>query len=301
MANLNLYDSENDKVKITKNTEKAVLNLYKQLAKKAQEKAKNLPKDADAHEQLKKMRLEAYVKQLNAEIDALSQSLNSEIQNQAKEMSKAVVEQAVEQAKSWGLDFEGAYSYIPDDIVKTLYEGKLYEKGWTPAQSIWKDSNKIKSDIQKVVAEGLAENKSTYAIAKDLEKYVSPTARKDWDWSKVYPGTKKKIDYNAQRLARTMVQHAYQLSLRETIRYNPFVTGVEWHSVFAPGRTCALCKDRDGTVYKKGQEPLDHPNGLCYLVSVIPNSMDQIADRLAAWSNGASDPAIDNWVEHAFR
>lgn len=297
---LDFYDSENDKAKITKQTQSQILKLYKELAKKAQSELSTIPKDGSLPNTLKYIQLSDYINKINKEIDSLSSKLNVEIQEEARQMAEAVVKDAIEQAKSWGIDLEGAYSHVPTDIVERLYSGTLYEKGWTPSQSIWKHSEKMKSDIQKVVANGIAENKSTYDIAKDLEKYVDPSAKKDWEWSKVYSGTDKKVDYNAQRLARTVIQHSYQLSLRETIKDNPFVTGVQWHSVFAPGRTCALCKDRDGTVYKKGQEPLDHPNGLCYLEAVIPYSMDTIADRLADWANGASDPDIDTWVTNAF-
>ena len=58
------------------------------------------------------------------------------------------------------------------------------------------------------------ENCSYYEIAKDLESYVRPNARLPWnlrmaDGKKIY---KKQIDYNAQRLARTLVQHGYQQS-----------------------------------------------------------------------------------------
>ena len=157
-------------------------------------------------------------------------------------------------------------------------------------------SKKTHKDIDKIVAEGVALNKSAYDIAKDLERYINPTARKEWDWSKVYPGTNRVIDYNAQRLARTLVAHAYQQSLERTCEKNPFVTGYKWVSANSD-RTCELCKERDGQIYEKGDLPLDHPNGLCTFIAVIPDSMTDISNRLADWAKGKSDSALDEFAE----
>ena len=42
------------------------------------------------------------------------------------------------------------------------------------------------------------DNEKSTIVAKDLEIYVNPNARKEWDWCKVYPKTNKKIYYNEQ-------------------------------------------------------------------------------------------------------
>ena len=146
------------------------------------------------------------------------------------------------------------------------------------------------------MAAGVAANKSAYEIAKDLEQYVNPNAKKEWDWSKVYPGTTKKVDYNAQRLARTMVSHAYQQSLLATTKHNPFVTGYRWRSAHV-SRTCELCNERDGQVYSADDLPLDHPNGMCTFLVELSGSLTDVADRLGNWVNGAEDPELDNWYK----
>lgn len=93
-------------------------------------------------------------------------------------------------------------------------------------------------------------NKSAFDIAKDLEEYVDPKAKKSWDWKKVYPGVSSKIDYSAQRLARTMPAHAYQQSLEATVKNNPFIDGYIWHSGTGK-RTCEICRERDGKFLQK--------------------------------------------------
>ncbi|WP_219666859.1 hypothetical protein, partial [Clostridioides difficile] len=65
---------------------------------------------------------------------------------------------------------------------------------------IWSNIDKTKKDLDYIVSRGLAEKRGSYDIAKDLEKYVNPKVKKDYDWSKVYPKSNKKIDFNAYRL-----------------------------------------------------------------------------------------------------
>ena len=96
-----------------------------------------------------------------------------------------------------------------------------------------------------------------------------------------------------------MIQHSFQASLVQSQRYNPFCKGVIWHSVGLHGRTCELCLERDGNVFPVKDLPLDHPNGLCYFEPAL-DSMSDIADRLADWVNGGSDPALDTYVAKAF-
>lgn len=195
-----------------------------------------------------------------------------------------------------GITLQGAYSYVPRDIVSLLSTGKIYGGDWTLSKVIWGHTQKTLHDIDQVVATGVAANKSAYEIAKDLEQYVNPLVKKEWEWSKVYPGTNKKVDYNAQRLARTMVSHAYQQSLLATTKYNPFVKGYRWRSAHS-SRTCEICNERDGKLYSADDLPLDHPNGLCTFIAELSDSMSDIADRIGDWATGSKDSALDQWYD----
>lgn len=279
---------------------KKIQKLYKDVAKDLAKQANKLPKNGDIDVQIKKNWLNQYVKSLEKEIDILEEEIYKEIQMRMELSAQAVVDANISFMGKAGLDLAGAFDTVPKNVVANLVNGKIYKGNWKLSKAIWKSTQKTQKDIYKIVAKGLASQKSAYDIAKDLEKYVNPSAKKSWDWSKVYPGTNKKIDYNAQRLARTLIQHAYQQSYRETVKYNPFITGVIWRSVFAPGRTCQLCMDRDGQRFDKGKEPLDHPMGLCYLEPEIPKTMEEIGKELARWANGEKNPAIDKYVNKAF-
>ena len=136
-----------------------------------------------------------------------------------------------------------------------------------------------------------------YDIAKDLENYVRPSAKLGWnkvtkDGVKIY---KKQVDYNAQRLGRTLVQHSYQQSFISTTQKNPFVTDYIWNS--NGSRVCELCASRDGKHYSKYDLPMDHPNGMC---TMIPNVVNNLEDKLADWYNSPDGtfPEIDEFAKN---
>lgn len=291
-----LADSE--KRKLSRITQKRIKQLYEDVAKSLEDNVSSVDLTKPSGS-LKQYYLKSMQDEVEKAVDGIDKELNSTIQNSAESSGGLVVTAQNTIMKRAGLSLEGAYGYVPEQVVKNLVSGSLYKGDWSLSQSIWKSGNKVKSDVQNVIAKGLAENKSVKDISEDLITYLRPSARKPWDWGKVYPGTSAQVDYNAQRLARTMIQHAYQQSMIQSMKYNPFCNGVVWHSVFAHGRTCELCKERDGNLYELKKLPLDHPNGLCYFEPAL-DDMNNIADSLADWVKGKKNKGIDDYVEHAF-
>lgn len=287
-----------EKTVLTEQTSKRIQRIYKQSAQEIEKKLRNL-RMVNPSDSLKKIYFENLLKDINKSSASFDRLIQSTVMNAGEHAGSIAVDAGNRMMRLSGLEIKGAYSYIPRQQVLNIASGKLYGDSWSLSKSIWKNGIRTKSDIQNVVARGLTENKPIKDIADDLMKYVDPTARKPWDWSKVYPGTAAKVDYNAQRLARTMIQHSFQASLVQSQRYNPFCKGIIWHSVGLHGRTCELCLERDGNVFPVKDLPLDHPNGLCYFEPAL-DSMDDVADRLADWVNGGSDPALDTYVAKAF-
>lgn len=295
MAKISFYKAEQARLEITKEQEERIANLYNQVYKDYKKQMDSLPLKGEgtASQSLQRTYLNKLTKQLKEAYQSISWDLESQIEKGMLDAAGAVVKDNDTWLKRAGISIEGAYSYVPKDIVYRLSTGKIYEEGWTLSKSIWGQEQKTLHDIDQVIAMGVAGNKSAYEIAKDLEKYVNPSAQKEWNWSKVYPGTNKKVDYNAQRLARTMVSHSYQQSLVATTRHNPFAHGYKWRSAHT-SRTCELCNERDGKVYSADDLPLDHPNGLCTFLVEMDN-LEDIADRLADWALGKDDAGIDEW------
>ena len=163
---------------------------------------------------------------------------------------------------------------------KAILNGTIYKDGKELSERIWMHNKIFNNDVKLIISKGIATKKSSYEIAKDIEKYVNPKVKKLWDWKKVYSTNNKKIEYNAQRAARTAVNHAWQESVKENCRRNPYTTYIEWRSALAHGRTCELCRSRDGQRYLVDQLPYDHPMGLCVMVPVLDKSLEEIAIEL---------------------
>ena len=294
-ATFSLSDSLAVRQKLTVSQYREIQRLYKDLAKKAAKEAERL-KTSTLSGRLQAAELKKLEKSLQKEADKIGSKLEGSIQNNMKRVAEGVVTDATAFNTKIGIGIKGAYRHVPEDIVETMVSGKLYKGRWSLSKSVWSDIARTQKDISTVVAEGIALNKSSYDIAKDLEMYVDPTAKKPWDWSKVYPGTKKQIDYNAQRLARTMVGHAYQQSVSAVCKNDPFVDGVKWISGHS-STTCEICNKRNGKIFPADKIPLDHPNGKCSFVPAISKSMSQIGDELADWANGKSNKKLDKWFK----
>lgn len=187
--------------------------------------------------------------------------------------------------KKYGTNLASEYikktSNVKSEVKKKIKEGTIYRDNYKLSQRIWSDNKKVIGDINKIINEGLKNKTNPYNIAKDLEKYVNPKHKKDWSWGNIYPGVNKKVDYNAQRLARTTITHAHQLGAEAYAKKNPFIEYLEYNSAHN-NRTCGMCADRDGQLFKKDEAPLDHPNGNCFMTIVVP---DNITDLIADYVN----------------
>lgn len=291
-------DSEATVASIMDSQKKEIAALYEQWADEIGERAKYYSRKATASAPLS----ERYYKELQKQLRATSQEVSNEVYRKIKHnlytVADAVVADNVKWLEQFGFSTEGlnaAFSYVPDSIVRNIVTGQIYDSGWSLSARIWGNNEGTLRDIYKVMAGGLAQQKPIYEIAKDLEKYVSPSAAKPWnliapDGKKIYP---RQIDYNAQRLARTLVQHGYQQSFVATTQKNPFVTEYIWRA--NGSRVCELCLSRDGVHYRKDELPLDHPNGMCTMEPVVVKDM---VDQLANWFNSPDGtyPEIDEFA-----
>lgn len=162
---------------------------------------------------------------------------------------------------------------------KAILNGTIYKDGKELSERIWMHNKIFNNDVKLIISKGIATKKSSYEIAKDIEKYVNPKVRKSWYW-KGRATKNEKIEYNSQRAARTAVNHAWQEVVKENCRRNPYTTYIEWRSALAHGRTCEQCRSRDGQRYLVDQLPYDHPMGLCAMVPVLDKSLEEIAIEL---------------------
>ncbi len=288
-------DAEKARDAILDSQKKEIAALYDKWADEIGEKAKYYSHKSTASSVVS----ERQMLELQKQIRATSEQVSNEVYNKIKANLYMVSDSVVQSNNAWltGLGFDGktinaAFSSVPNNVVQNLVTGQIYEGGWNLSSRIWGDNEATLKDIYQVMAKGLTENKSIYDIAKELESYVRPGAKMAWnktasDGVKIF---KKQVDYNAQRLARTLVQHGYQQSFIATTQKNPFVTDYIWRS--NGSRVCELCSVRDGQHFKKTDLPMDHPNGMC---TMEPNVAEDMVDQLADWFNSPDGtyPEID--------
>ena len=290
--------AEGKRIEITNEQAKQIRDMYKQIEKEFGERARILSNKSNISSIMREQYLKDFQKDLQDRIVVLNSQLEGTIKDNMLEVAKSVT--SCNESMLHEMGFGGVFTsnfYIPQDAVNAVITGKLYEGKWNLSRAIWSDNQKKINDINSIVSKGMAENKSTYEIAKDLERYVNPQARKEWSWSKVYPGTSKKIDYNAQRLARTMVSHAYQEAFVLNTKDNPFIESYRWLASNSD-RTCELCEERDGQIYDKDSLPLDHPNGMCTFEIVREKSYEEIAKDLRNWVDGTGDSELNDKLDN---
>lgn len=278
---------------------KEIAKLYDSWADEIGERARYFSRKSTASSVVSERQMRELQKQLRATSQNVSNTIYRKVKNNIYFVADAVIADNVKWLQSFGFSVEGlnaAFTYVPDQIVRNLITGQIYDSGWSLSSRIWGDNEKTLKDIYQIMGKGVAENKPIYEIAKDLESYVRPGAKKPWnltakDGVRIY---KKSVDYNAQRLARTLVQHGYQQSFIAATEKNPFVTEYVW--VSNGSRVCPLCEDRDGMHFSKGDLPMDHPNGMCTMEPVVA---DDMVDRLADWVNSPDGtfPDIDEFAK----
>ena len=291
---------EAQKVQLTNDEIKQLRKLYEQWAKDIENEWGNkITHSAPAAE--KKMQMLKLRAALRREAKYIAEMTEREVTSSLYIMSNHVVDAMYANLAELGVNsklLRASFASIPANVVENLVNGSVYgAKGsWSLSKAIWGDEEKTLSNLYKIVAGGIAENKSIYEIANELSKYVNPRAARQWnlktkDGIRIYP---KKVDYAAQRLARTLSQHAYQQTIVQTTLKNPMVLGIRWRA--NGSRVCEICKARDGQVYPKNELPLDHPNGMCVMEPIYLADSD---DMIAKWVNSPAGtcPSMDAWAK----
>lgn len=294
---LRFKDAEKARDEITSEQLKQISKLYNDWADEIAKKAEKLKQKGTMSSELQ----EQQMKELEQALRKTSQKVANEVNKTVKEGMTKVCQSVISQNEDWmeSLGFpkdiiSAAFSSVPDNVVRNIVTGKIYDSGWSLSKSIWGDNEDTLTKIHQIVAGGMAENKPIYEIAKSLEQYVRPGAKKQWNLKTksgkmIYP---KRVDYNAQRLARTLSQHAYQQTIKTTSKENPFIQKIKWHSV--GNRACEICKRRDGKVYPIDELPMDHPHGFCIMEQMVDDNID---DRLIDWVHGKADKDLDNFAK----
>ena len=291
-------ESQKKKIRLVKKQKKEISKICNEIYLKVSKKISKANPNS-----LSKRYLEELREEIKSEFRASQKKINTVIKKNMLEASSLGSNtqldffMEINNQYNLGLEstFRGMLAKIPKKAMNEIIFGKAYKDRAGLSERIWAYTKYFDKDIDYIIAEGIANKKSIYEVAKDLEIYVNPNAKKEWDWCKVYPKTNKKIDYNAQRLARTSINHAYQMAQKRSCKKNPYIEGIQWLSSNSH-RTCDLCNSRNGQIYTVNNLPLDHPNGLCTTIPVINMSFDEIGEELRSWIDGEENEKLDKWL-----
>lgn len=263
-------DAVESRNNLTRKQEREIRKKYNEWSREVREEAQILTRTPGMTDDAKKATQLYY--QMKEASKRITSEINHDITKNVNDMSDVVVRTNKRWLKSIGLEDEKMNKYFSrskDIAVRSIVTGNLYENKEPLSKRVWDCTQSNVKDIYSIVAKGIATNSSIDDIARQLEKYLNPSKNLGWKTSTIDRNGRDtlvvvhndKADWRAQRLARTMVQHAYQQSLVTMTKDNPFVLGYIWHA--NGGRPCEICEERDGQFFTAFDLPLDHPNGMC--------------------------------------
>ena len=273
-------DAEIARNTITRSQRQEVERLYIRWADEIQERIHYYERRQDVSSQLRLV----HAKQLRSMMDEASEKLSRELYPLFVDNMRKVSQNVFESHLQWMANIgfrppllKVKFANVPEQIIERIVSGKIYQSGWSLSASIWTNHQHIQKKAYEIVAGGIAQNKPIYKIAQDLQKWVDPRRRKPWNLvgangRRIYPYN---VDYCAQRLARTLVQHSYQQSFIDATKDNDLIVDYIW--VANGSRACPTCLAMDGKHYPKDALPMDHPQGMCVMV---PNLADDWQKRL---------------------
>lgn len=337
MANFRLSKTEEIREQITQEQQRQILAYYRELYEEARSQLKSNRGLSEERLVLLMRRIENRMQEINNDIEndvvySMETVCQSAVEEQ-REMLSAMgfasdtvaiafqnVPLRVVESIQQGTVYQKGWTLSNAIWKNTREEQQKLQNIIATGTAQGKSAYEIAKDLEKYVKPGAAKQARTiygWKYRKDshgnwiymrdskgnilYDENGNPIRKRYRD--SYYPG---RVDYNALRLSRTMTSHAYQQSFERVNRNDPFVIGYKWLTSNFHSRICPLCLERAETdqyglgvgVFPKDELPLDHPNGMCTFEAVMPDSMEEIAERIARWyeSPVGTYPEIDNYA-----
>lgn len=286
---------------LTKNQQQVLKKYYEEAIIGIDEVAKTSRDKSLTQKQAIELRreLKRRVKQLEEKVDkSITGAVDRTILKGINNHKNYIGEIGEKSGLRVGKAFNDLYIQVQENIANDIIKGNLYTDNKSISDRIWGYSKQTEQDIQSIISKAILEKKSAIELADDLETFVKPPARRGSNWGKSYPNLRsKKADYNAIRLARTSINHGYQTATIQGSQLNPFISAIQWQSADIHGRTCELCRSRDGKYFEKDDVPLDHPNGLCTMLPVSIKTTDEVAQEIRDWLDGEPNDKLDSYFD----
>lgn len=306
-----LKDAVNEKNKLTAKTLNKIIKIYESTADDLLKKASTSRGFTRAWTKDYERYIKYKILELNNELAKVS---DSSIRTSAEIAASVQGDFLSYINNKYTLDIDKSmleFSYTTNEkLIGQIIQGGFYKDNRSLSDRIWGYGNQNGKDIQYILTKGMAEQKSYLDIIKDLEKFLKSNT--DPDFKKTYTKLyNRKVDYNAQRLLRTAMNHMFYVQNVSNAKNNPYAEAMHWELSAEHGTRQVdrfgedECDDyANSDYYNLGQGnfppdkvPVPHPNCLCIQTIVIPKSLDEIGRELGEWINGKDISYLDEWLK----
>ena len=306
-----LKDAVNEKNKLTAKTLNKIIKIYESTADDLLKKASTSRGFTRAWTKDYERYIKYKILELNTELAKVS---DSSIRTSAEIAASVQGDFLSYINNKYTLDIDKSmleFAYTTNEkLIGQIIQGGFYKDNRSLSDRIWGYGNQNGKDIQYILTKGMAEQKSYLDIIKDLEKFLKSNT--DPDFKKTYTKLyNRKVDYNAQRLLRTAMNHMFYVQNVSNAKNNPYAEAMHWELSAEHGTRQVdrfgedECDDyANSDYYNLGQGnfppdkvPVPHPNCLCIQTIVIPKSLDEIGRELGEWINGKDISYLDEWLK----
>lgn len=282
-----------------RDTEKELLRIYEQAAEELSAKAaKAKPGGLTRRWQLEMERsVRQRMKEIGSAVEGRITSASRTASNLPVKSMADWLDTVLRRTGRMGPDtsFKTILGRISDEALEQIIQGRAYLDGKSLSRRIWSRIGRQEEGINQLLTQAVAQKKSAEALAKELHAYLAPSVKDTPDAS-----------WYARRLARTSINHAYQLANNEASARNPFCTAMHWalspqhfERQVRPFGT-DICDEY--AMHDEGlgvgnwpvrQTPLGHACCLCATYPVVPQSLEKCAEELRAWLDGAPNEKLE--------
>ncbi len=165
----------------------------------------------------------------------------------------------------------------PKNTVAENFENRFSPRSLSPR--VWKLSNSYKASIKKTLVEGLREGTGAKELARTLRRNLRNNEAVDNPGQGVYRNPRR----NAERLARTEINMAYEHEDYKRWQQLWFVVGIEVR-LSAQHPKYDICDTLVGKYPKDFLFPGWHPNCLCIAVPIL--APQEIRDKMMDYNLG---------------
>ncbi|AEE95298.1 hypothetical protein [Mahella australiensis] len=168
---------------------------------------------------------------------------------------------------------------------------------------IWRTGEHVNNNLKVMVEDAVARGLDSRELAKQVQQYMQPgkwTAMKKETRRRL--GVSSNVSYEAMRLARTEMSHAYHEATILANQSSPSYMGIIW-MLSGSHPLPDVCDDYashngDGFWPKGSEPPLPHPQCLCVALPKHERP-DAFVERLRNWAqNPASDNGLEQWYNN---